>query len=78
MAEKKRESLLKVFLTDSELHAARLAAAVVGAKSMSKYCRDLIVDEAQRVTASLNVAAALKVAKRGKQTPHAVKESGQS
>ena len=77
MAEQKRESFLKVFLSESELHAVRLAAAVVGAKSMSKYCRDLIVEEAQRVTASLNVAAALKVAKRGKQTPKTAKESGQ-
>jgi hypothetical protein len=61
-----RESFVKIFLSEAELQKIRLAAAVVGAKGMSSFCRDLIVAEAERVIAPLNVAAAVKAAKKGK------------
>ena len=66
---KQRETFVKIFLSEAELQSVRLAAAVMGVRSMSKYCRDLIVEEAERVTAPLDVAAAIKAAKRGIQTP---------
>ena len=75
---KQRETFVKIFLSEAELQSVRLAAAVMGVKSMSKYCRDLVVEEAERVIAPLDVAAAVKAAKRGIQTPRKSKDSGPS
>lgn len=63
---KPRENFVKIFLSESELQAVRLAAAVVSARSMSKFCRDVIVEEALRITAPLDLSAAIKASKSGK------------
>lgn len=67
MAEAKpRESVVKIFLSETELQAVRVAAAVVGARSMSQYCRDLVTAEAQRVTDALDVKGAIKASRSEK------------
>ncbi len=77
MSEETRGSFVKIFLSETEIHSVRVSAAVVGAKSMSQYCRDLVVEDALRVTASLNVGAAAKATKRGKSAPKTARDAKQ-
>lgn len=71
-----RPGVFEIFQTDEQLHTADLASRIVGAPSLSDYCRDVILTASERILAEekareatgygppLNPAQSLKVAEQ--------------
>jgi len=74
--QKARENHIKIFVSASELQSARIAAALANARSVSAYCRDVIVGEAERVIKQYGLATTQEAGKqRGKSAGNAGEKS---